>query len=179
MASSFDRYHRELARRDLAPATRAKYRQVLSAYEVFLGSREPSSEEAGDFLASLREIGRSHASIGLYAIVMGGFHKFIGDPMSYHHRRKKTLPPYHPAEDVERILEQAERGFPKQPERTRYRNLVLMATLAYTGMRRSEAIKLRAGDVDLRQGKVLVRDGKGGKDRVIPLHDALTPLDDE
>ncbi len=176
MASPFDRYQRELGRRDLAPTTRSQYRQVLRAYEAFLGPAHPSSEAAGDFLAVLRAQGRAHPTIGRYAVVIGGFHAFVGEAMAYHHRKKKTLPPYHPAEDVERILEQAERGFPKQPERTRYRDYVLIVTLAYTGMRRSEAIKLRSGDVDLRQGVVVVRDGKGGKDRAIPLHDVLTPL---
>ncbi|MCH8346280.1 MAG: tyrosine-type recombinase/integrase [Chloroflexi bacterium] len=176
MASSLDRYQRELGRRDLAPTTRSQYRQVLGAYEAFLGPADPSPEAAGDFLASLRAQGRAHATIGRYAIVLGGFHRFVGEPMTYRHRRKKTLPPYHRAEDVERILEQARHGFRKQPERARYRNHVLIATLAYTGIRRSEAIKLRVGDVDLKQGLMLVRDGKGGKDRAIPLHDALTPL---
>ncbi|MCH7483118.1 MAG: tyrosine-type recombinase/integrase [Chloroflexi bacterium] len=176
MASPFDRYQRELGRRDLAPTTRSQYRQVLGAYEAFLGSAHPSSEAAGDFLASLRAQGRAHPTIGRYAVVISGFHAFVGEAMTYHHRKKKTLPPYHPAEDVERILEQAARGFPKQPERTRYRDYVLVATLAYTGMRRSEAIKLRVSDVNLREGKLLVRDGKGGKDRVIPLHDTVAPL---
>ena len=93
MASSFDRYQRELGRRDLAPTTRSQYRQILGAYKAFLGAAGPSPEAAGDFLASLRALDRAHVTIGRYAVVLGGFHRFVGEAMTYRHRRKKTLPP--------------------------------------------------------------------------------------
>ncbi|CAB1369928.1 integron integrase [Denitratisoma oestradiolicum] len=50
----------------------------------------------------------------------------------------------------------------------------LMARLLYgTGMRLMEAVRLRVKDVDFARGEVLVRDGKGGKDRVTMLPQAL------
>ena len=46
----------------------------------------------------------------------------------------------------------------------------LMAGLMYgTGMRLMEAIRLRVKDVDLARDMIIVRDGKGRKDRVTPL----------
>jgi integron integrase len=46
----------------------------------------------------------------------------------------------------------------------------LMATLMYgTGMRIIEVIRLRVKDVDFDNGVILVRDGKGEKDRYVPL----------
>ena len=46
----------------------------------------------------------------------------------------------------------------------------LMAGLMYgTGMRLMECVRLRAGDIDFDRGQILVREGKGNKDRVTPL----------
>jgi integron integrase len=50
----------------------------------------------------------------------------------------------------------------------------LMAKLQYgAGLRVSELVRLRVKDVDLRRGQVLVRGGKGDKDRVAPLPQKL------
>ena len=46
----------------------------------------------------------------------------------------------------------------------------LMAALLYgTGMRLMECLRLRVKDVDFSRGEITVRDGKGGKDRRVPL----------
>jgi integron integrase len=51
----------------------------------------------------------------------------------------------------------------------------LMARLLYgTGMRLMEVVRLRVKDVDFERAEVLVRDGKGGKDRVTMLPRKLT-----
>ena len=50
----------------------------------------------------------------------------------------------------------------------------LMARLLYgTGMRLMEVVRLRVKDVDFERSEVLVRDGKGGKDRVTMLPQTL------
>ena len=42
----------------------------------------------------------------------------------------------------------------------------LMANMLYgTGMRLMECVRLRVKDVDFERGEILIRDGKGGKDR--------------
>jgi integrase len=47
----------------------------------------------------------------------------------------------------------------------------LFAILFGTGIRKAEARKLRRGDIDLDRRRLMVREGKGGKDRIV----ALTP----
>jgi integron integrase len=50
----------------------------------------------------------------------------------------------------------------------------LMASLIYgAGLRLRECLKLRVKDIDLNYRQVIVRDGKGGKDRVTTLPDRL------
>ena len=51
----------------------------------------------------------------------------------------------------------------------------LMANLLYgTGMRLMECVRLRVKDVDFERGEILIRDGKGAKDRVTMLPESLT-----
>jgi integrase len=55
--------------------------------------------------------------------------------------------------------------------------VTLFALLASTGLRISEALALAREDVDLVEGVLTVRAGKGGKSRLVPLHpSALEPL---
>ena len=50
----------------------------------------------------------------------------------------------------------------------------LLARLLYgTGMRLMEGIRLRVQDLDFEQGEILIREGKGAKDRVTMLPDSL------
>lgn len=52
----------------------------------------------------------------------------------------------------------------------------LLAQILYgTGMRISEALGLRVKDLDFAQGAIYVRQGKGGKDRVVMLPSSLSP----
>lgn len=54
------------------------------------------------------------------------------------------------------------------------RTALLAALLYGTGMRLLEALRLRVKDVDFPQRQIVVRDGKGGKDRQVPLPDRLS-----
>ncbi|MGH6693576.1 MAG: site-specific tyrosine recombinase XerC [Gammaproteobacteria bacterium] len=49
------------------------------------------------------------------------------------------------------------------------RNRAILETLYSTGIRRSELVHLKLYDVDLERGTLMVRQGKGRKDRLIPI----------
>ena len=49
------------------------------------------------------------------------------------------------------------------------RDRAILETLYSTGLRRSELIHLKLYDIDLKNGSLLVRQGKGSKDRYVPL----------
>nr|WP_026938973.1 integron integrase [Holophaga foetida] len=54
--------------------------------------------------------------------------------------------------------------------------MALVAQLLYgTGMRLMEGLRLRVKDIDFDRREILIRDGKGGKDRVTMLPDLLVP----
>jgi integrase/recombinase XerD len=71
------------------------------------------------------------------------------------------------------VLSESEAGrlmtapFPYSPVGMRDR--ALLETLYGTGIRRSECLRLDVGDLDLGRGSILVRDGKGRRDRVVPV----------
>ena len=64
------------------------------------------------------------------------------------------------------------RRFPGRRERDR----LLLALLAYGGLRRSELLGLDWDDVDLERRVIRVRRAKGGRQRVVPIHPALVAL---
>jgi integron integrase len=77
-------------------------------------------------------------------------------------KRPKRLPVVLERAEVHALLERL--------EGTRH----LMAALLYgTGMRLMECVRLRVQDVDFHYHQILVRDGKGQKDRVVPLPNRL------
>lgn len=60
-------------------------------------------------------------------------------------------------------------ALPKVGEVLGLRDRAIMETLYSTGMRRMEAVNLKVHDVDRDRGTVMIRHGKGKKDRLIPI----------
>jgi site-specific recombinase XerD len=79
-------------------------------------------------------------------------------------RRARRLPDAPGAAEIERILEALEGDGPLP-----LRNRALVELVYSAGLRSAEAVGLDLGDVDFEQELVHVRQGKGGKDRVVPL----------
>jgi site-specific recombinase XerD len=50
------------------------------------------------------------------------------------------------------------------------RNYAIIAMFLYTGIRLNELLHLQLTDINLDRGEMLIRQGKGGKDRYVPLH---------
>jgi integrase/recombinase XerD len=80
---------------------------------------------------------------------------------------KKQVPRTLSSEDIERLLAApAKESGPKAQ-----RDTALMELLYATGMRVTELVMLKLGDVDLAAGVVRVQRGRGGKERVIPIRE--------
>jgi len=92
--------------------------------------------------------------------------------------KPKREPPIRSAQDVGRVLEEI-RKIGEETHRPVLHGL--FATLAYTGLRRGEAMGLRWSDVDLERRLITVRRSyegrtKSGKDRVVPIPAELVPI---
>ncbi|MCI0333619.1 MAG: integron integrase [Planctomycetes bacterium] len=77
--------------------------------------------------------------------------------------RPERLPTVLSVDEVRRLLSAVPPGV--------YRTL---AELMYSaGLRLMESVRLRVKDIDFARGQIMVRDGKGGKDRAVPLAQRL------
>ena len=98
-------------------------------------------------------------------------HREVGELHELVRAHKSThLPVVLSREEVRALLDELERRSPVGAEAW------LIASLLYgAGLRLMECLRLRVLDLDLARGELLVRDGKGGKDRVTTLPRALEP----
>ncbi len=134
----------------------------------------------GDFLASLREAGLAASSAARTLVAVRGLHRFAHregitghDPARAVHppTPPRRLPKALPVDDVLKLLE----GPCETPAHLRDR--ALLELLYSSGARISEVVGLDVDDVDAAERTVLL-DGKGGKQRIVPVgRPALEALD--
>ncbi len=81
-------------------------------------------------------------------------------------RREQRLPTYLSAEECGRLLTACDDNHYID---LAFRDRAILTVLIYQGLRRAELLGLRIGDVDREAMTLLVRRGKGGKSRLLPL----------
>jgi len=83
----------------------------------------------------------------------------------------KSLPKKLTRQEAFKLLE-ITFNYPYTQKYLRYRNHALFSMFLFTGLRKSELLKLKLTDVDIQNQSVFVK-GKGDKDRIIPLSTTL------
>jgi integrase/recombinase XerD len=182
MDHSLDLFMNFLAvERGLARNTLDAYGRDLARYLAFLqrqGETQPDAIGAGhvlQFLAGLKAEGLAPRSRSRALVALRTFHKFlvserlcssnptgqIAAPRSLA-ALPKTLSPH----DVETLL-----GSPKGEAALAVRDRAMFEILYATGLRVSELVTLKLGDLQLDVG-YLTAFGKRGKQRIVPLGDA-------
>ena len=152
--------------RNLSPATQRSYVHAVARFSRHF-SRSPdrlSLEDVRAYQVHLVSSGISWPALNqtvcalrfFYGVTLG--HGEIPERIPYA-REPRTLPVVLSADEVVRFLE----AVPSLKTRT-------ALTAAYAaGLRASEAIGLRIGDIDSRRMVIRVEHGKGGKDRYVML----------
>ncbi|MEZ4537000.1 MAG: tyrosine-type recombinase/integrase [Cyanobacteriota/Melainabacteria group bacterium] len=171
------RYKTRLARLDLSPNTREAYRSRLNN---FLGYLATSSQDYSDFFddsacraLAVREykshLKREHASpatVNSSLTAIDHFLKFLG--LEKPKAKREQLPDLAPQalskHEQMRLLVIADHARPI--------DRAIIYLLLYSGIRLSECADLNVEDllISERKGKVIVRDGKGGQYREVPLN---------
>jgi hypothetical protein len=95
------------------------------------------------------------------------FLKWYGEELDINIKVPKILPSYVEKSDIEKLLEALKAK--KSHRNTIERDILLVDLAIHSGLRRSELANLRVGDIDIERQVLVVRQGKGAKDRVIPL----------
>lgn len=80
-------------------------------------------------------------------------------------------PVYFTVNDFKKIIEVINTS-----DRTGYTHWTMIHVLFLTGMRISEVLTLKLKDVDLRKKIIYVREGKGRKNRIVPINKSLYPV---
>jgi integrase len=173
MADPFELYHKELAQSDRDPKTIERYQQIIRSYQEWLGGNEPDIANVKEYLAYLRNRGYAPRSVLLYYHALQTFFDFIGTPLKLKLRKPETLPNYYDRGDFEALVKQAEIGLYHETMEQRRRNKNLILVLGYTGMRKSELLNLIVNDVDFNNHTIRIRQGKGKRDRTLPMADRI------
>lgn len=160
-------------------------RRALSLLETALRSRFPNGPisiaavTAGDLDSLLESLQARGLSVGALGAYVASLHVFFAglltrglllvDPAAHLCRpRGRGLPRNVPTEDDVRKLLDA-------PDLTTVgglRDRAILELLYGSGLRRSEALRMRLADLDLAERTLFVREGKGRKDRVVPITEA-------
>jgi integrase len=149
-------------------ALKEAYR-VMRNYEAFLDGRPPDAELAKSYLSQFTD--RATNTLARYAVLVGQFMAWYGDPLDLKIPTPQTLPPNVNPADIEKIEEAIRHR--KTHKGLIERDLLIVHTLRLTGIRRSELAHLKVEHLDFQNRFVTVRKGKGEKDRTIPLAESL------
>ncbi|ALM75295.1 site-specific tyrosine recombinase/integron integrase [Thermococcus barophilus] len=121
------------------------------------------------FLAVLKRSGYSNRSLNLVVQALKAYFRFEGLEEEAEKIKSpkvpRSLPKSLTKEEVKKLLSVI------PPTRKRDRLIVLL--LYGSGLRVSELCNLKINDVDFKRSLIIVRGGKGGKDRIVPVPGAL------
>ena len=149
----------------LTPGQFAQYTLVLDKYRQFLGEFPPSVELATQFLT--RYTNNAQATLVRYAGIIRGFMEWYGESLDIRPTKPKSLPQYVEPSDIEHLIDVIRHK--NTHKSTVVRDILLTRFATMTGLRRSELAHLIVRDIHIKQKMVIVRKGKGGKDRTVPL----------
>ncbi|MGC2167227.1 MAG: integron integrase [Gallionella sp.] len=152
--------------------TETQYLQWIKRFILFHGKRHPQDMDATEveaFLTHLAVAGSVSASTQNQALsaLLFLYREVLGIDLPWmdtmvRAKQPQRLPVVLTRAEVALVFERMEGTYG------------LMARLLYgTGMRLMECVRLRVKDVDFAQHEILIRDGKGAKDRVTMLPDVL------
>jgi len=162
----------EVRRRGYSIKTEQTYESWVARFIAFNNNQDPRKLSGSDVVSFLqhlvvrRNVSASTQNQALNALVFFYDHVLklslgeLGDFVRA--KRPKKLPVVLTRSEIARLLDNME-GKQK-----------LMASLIYgTGMRLMDCVRLRAKDVDFGYRQIVIREGKGRKDRIVPLPERL------
>ncbi len=163
--------------RRLAPNTIESYARDLASLAAFAKGRDAEVHALGrrDLEAFVRELmstGLAPRSVARTVACVRGFYRFVAVERKEEQspaddltppRAWPALPKFLSLEEVDRLLAQPDTSTPRGR-----RDKALVEVLYATGLRVSELVSLRAGDLNMDEG-YLTCIGKGDKQRMVPL----------
>jgi site-specific recombinase XerD len=181
-------YDYSLHIRGYSKETVRRYKYVINSYRQYTGIKN-INEVSNENVRSLLFYGRTQKKwqVNTYIVFYKSLVVFFrwcrkegylkDDPMkdievpALH----KRIPPKLSKEDALRLLDVVY-NYPTLSKFIRYRNHAIFAIFIYAGLRKSELLHLKFTDVDLTGMSLFIRQGKGGKDRIVPISFTLAQI---
>lgn len=177
----------QLHRRKRRPRGVARYVHVLTLCFAELGQEATITDLTSEWLGSYQQSIGERLATNTALLTLTALRSFCRwavkvkhlahDPTQELEAPKKYRPAPKPLSrqqlrDLFRVL--AEPMFDTEHGRAQWaRNRRVVFLMLFAGLRLAEVTALRWADVDLEAGSIIVREGKGGKDRAVPIHPAL------
>lgn len=162
-------FRRELLIRNYSAKTIKSYCSCLGAYFDFLmtSNLEHSPEVVKDFLLIKREMDLAPASLNIYLCAIKFFCRWIMKsntiiPIKFV-RRRKRLPVVLTKEEIGDLLNTI----------TNHKHKLMLALAYGAGLRVSEVVKLKVGDLDFGAGVIHIKAAKGNVDRITLLPEKI------
>jgi integrase/recombinase XerD len=161
----------ELVRRNYSEGTIRAYLRSVQAFAEYF-NRPPDQlgpEQIREYAAHLfegRQLSSSSVSQQVAALrffYVKTFRKAWSVEDTPYPKREKRLPLILSVEEVSQLIDAAD---------TLYHRTLLMTAFG-TGARRAEIVNLEIADIDKSMKRIHIREGKGGKDREVPLSPCL------
>jgi integrase/recombinase XerD len=161
----------ELVRRNYSEGTKRAYLRSVESFAKHFHRRpdQLGPEQIREYVAHLFEVRQlSSSSVTQHVAALRFFYvKTFRNTWSVedtpYPKREKSLPLILSVEEVSRLIDAAE---------TPYHRTLLMTAYG-TGARRAEIVNLQIADIDKSMMRIHIREGKGGKDREVPLSPTL------
>lgn len=172
MSQLLDRVREAIRTRHYSIRTEESYIRWIREYILFSGKRHPAelgAEEVAAFVSHLavkRHVAASTQNQALSALLFL-YREVLDQPIEWvddveRAKKPKRLPVVFTTDEVKAVLGRLRA------------EMWLMASLLYgSGLRLMECVRLRVKDVDFAQLQIVVREGKGEKDRVTMLPSPL------
>jgi len=161
MASLIEIIHQEMRLRNYSPKTFKAYTHVIEDLykKIKRPLRELEENDIRAYVTSLHERGFSSQTVALSTNAINFLYRDVYKRPGYvplrHPKRSQKLPVILSRAEIERLLTQLKNN----------KHRLLLAISYAAGLRISEALSLRIEDIDLDELIVIVRQGKGQKDR--------------
>jgi len=175
---------RFLAAAGIGEGTRRGYSADIDEFARWFGPDSPVEDVDVRVLADwVTELGRSRpggrlapATIARKLVAVRSLIRYSRGPdhvpdASFAPKRPRRLPDAPKQREIEEIVDSFDGDTPLA-----LRNRALVELVYSAGLRSAEALGLDLGDVDFEQELVHVREGKGSKDRVVPLGEEAAQL---
>ena len=166
-------YRRYLKRRNYSPHTVKYYLNVIKQFVIWLNVplEQAEVDKIEQYIDYLHQKRLQPASINLYLAIIRVFYNYLKyeekiklhNPVAANCRLRvpKPLPRALREEQVDQLFEVIKSK----------RDWAMFRLMLRCGLRVEEVANLSLGDIDLKQRRIMVLDGKGGKDRVVYISD--------